>query len=80
MAFLTGATCASDTVDIILRMCWNVEVKHMADRTDIDTAGGNIGTDEDLDFAVLELVEGFHAMALAHVAMQCTSVEPMFDK
>jgi hypothetical protein len=52
--FLSGTPGTADTVDVGLRVEWNVVVEDMADIIDVDTAGGNVSSYEDVDSIVFK--------------------------
>ena len=54
---LAGSSGASDAVDIIVGMPGHVEVEDVADVLDVEAAGGDVGSHEDVDLAVLEAVQ-----------------------
>ena len=75
MTGIAGAAGTADAVDVVLGRERHVEVEHMAHRHDVEAAGGDVGGDQDLDLALLELLERLHACRLAHVAMQRARIE-----
>jgi hypothetical protein len=68
-ALAPGARGAADAVDVLLGDVGQLEVDHVADARDVDPARGDVGRDEDLGAAVLELVERAFALRLALVAV-----------
>ena len=64
-----GATGAADTVHVILERVGEVEVHHVGDTLDVDTAGGDVGGDQDADLAVLEGLQGALTLALRAVGV-----------
>lgn len=78
MTFLASAPGAANAMDIVVLVTRQVVVEHMADVGNIETACGYIAADEKRDLAIAELVEGFHAALLVHVAMDGPCIEPMF--
>ena len=68
-AVAAGAGRAADAVDIGIRHFRQVVVEDMADAGDVDAARGDVGGDEDADFAVTEGLQGALALALALVAV-----------
>ena len=66
----TGAAGAADAVHIIVGVDRHVKVVDMTDLRDIEAAGGDVGSDEQRDFALAELFERGRARGLIHVAVQ----------
>jgi len=51
----SGASGASDAVDIVLGVCRQVVVDDQVDRGDVEPARGDVGRDEDVALASFEL-------------------------
>ena len=66
-----GAASTAHAVDIGFSIAGHVEVDDMADSTDIDTASGNVGGNQNPDASTLEISQGLHAGRLPFVAMDC---------
>ncbi len=64
-----GARGAADAVDVLLRHVGQLEVEHMADARHVDAARGDVGRDQHLDLADLELAQRALALRLALVAV-----------
>ena len=62
-------------MNIVFRVNRNVEIENVAHIGNVETARGNIGSHQQLQFAFLEVRQHGHARALIHIAMQGTSVE-----
>src|SRR5215210_5968897 len=69
------AAGAADAVDIIVGLPRHVEVDDMADAFDVEAARGDVGSDEDVDFARLKAVELGDAARLVHVALDLAGGE-----
>ncbi len=69
VAGAAGTTGAADAVHVIFGHVRQVVVDDMRQCVDVDTACGDVGGDEDLDFIVLEALERAHALRLALVAV-----------
>ena len=67
---LPSSRCSPDAVDIVFRVDRHVEIEDVAHRRNIETASGHVGSDEQRDLVVLELLQRRHARALVHVAMK----------
>src|SRR5450756_417268 len=70
-----GAAGAADAVDVIVRMMRHVEIEDVADGGDIETAGGDIGCDQELRLAVAEGIERRRTRRLIEIAVQRDGVE-----
>ena len=68
-AFGAGARGAADAMDVSLGHVRQVEVDDVANAVDVDTAGGDVGGDQDAGAARAEGVQGVDALALAFVAV-----------
>ena len=64
-----GPTSAADAVNVVFVLKWEVEVDDVGHAGDVDSAGGDIGADEDTEFPFLELIEGALALVLGAVAV-----------
>ena len=69
LAAAARAAGAADAVDVGLGVVRDVEVQHVADAVDVQAAGGDIGGDQDVQLAVLELIDGALALVLRDVAV-----------
>ena len=75
IAFATGTSGAADAVDIGFGVVGNVVVEHVAYALDIEAARGNVGGDEDIELAILQLLDGPLALRLGKVAVDCRRSE-----
>ncbi len=66
----TGTRGAARTVQVVLVVAGRVHVQDQVDAVDVDTAGGDVGRDERVDVALLEVRERPGAGALRHAAVQ----------
>ena len=64
-----GAAGAADAVHVGLGVVRRVEVDHVRDAADVDSAGGDVGRDQRVDLEGLELRERALALALGLVAV-----------
>ncbi len=64
-----GATGAADPVDVVLGDHRQLEVDDVRELLDVDAARGDVGRDEQVDAAGLEVVERAHPLRLALVAV-----------
>ena len=69
VAFCFGAAGPADAVDVVFSILRDPVVDDMRDAGDVDAAGGDIGGDENFVDAILESLEGFHAIRLADVGV-----------
>ena len=69
IAAAPGAAGTTDAVDVALGVVGNVVIQHVADAFHVEAAGGDVGGDEDVDLAVLEILDGLLALRLLHVAV-----------
>nr|GEU28450.1 hypothetical protein [Tanacetum cinerariifolium] len=75
LAIATGTAGTADAVHIVLGELRQVVVEHVGNRRHVDTAGGNVGGDQDFHLAAAQAVQRAVTGALVHVAMQCGSRE-----
>ncbi len=64
----TGGTAG--TVQVVLVVTGRVHVQDQVDAVDVDTAGGDVGGDQDVDVTVLEVGQRAGPRALRHAAVQ----------
>ena len=76
LAAATGAARAADAVHVGLGVGGDVVVDHVADPLDVETAGGDVGGDEDVELALAQLVDGALALHLGDVAVDRRRREP----
>ena len=69
VAAAAGPAGAADAVHVGLGVGGDVVVDDVADPLDVEAAGGDVGGDEDVELAGLELVDGPLALRLRHVAV-----------
>ncbi len=69
LAGAAGATGAADAVDVGLGVVRNVVVDDVRDAVDVESARGDVGGDEDVEGAALELADGPLALRLHDVAV-----------
>ena len=62
-------TRSTDSVDVILRVHWEIVIYHVRDAIDIDAARGDIGGDENTHRARLEILQRAQALILRTVRM-----------
>ena len=55
----------------------DVEIEDVADGRNIETAGGDVGGDQERNFTLAELIECRGARGLIHIAMQGPDAEAM---
>ena len=77
-AFFTGAAGTTDTVQIDIGGARHVEVKHVADIRDINTACGDVGGDQHVHATIGQAFNRFVALNLHHLALQPAGVNPCF--
>ncbi len=65
-----GARGAAGAVQVVLVVTGRVDVQHQVDAVDVDASGGDVGGDQDVDVAVLEVAQGPGTGALGHAAVQ----------
>ena len=75
MAYAASAASAADTVHVILVGVRLREVNHMGDVDDVNTAGSDIGGDQDFGLAALEAFQGALALPLGLAAVDGVSRE-----
>src|SRR5690606_2079097 len=67
--FPAGTAGTTDTVNVGFHVVRDVVVDDVADAIDIEAARGNVGCDEDIELAGLQLVYRSLAQLLRHVAV-----------
>ena len=65
-----GAASTADPVDIILGMTGKVVIDHVGDAFHIDSARGDVGSDEDADTARLKILECTESLILGAVGVE----------
>ena len=79
-AFLTCTPGTTDTVQIDVGGARHIEVKDVADVRNIDTAGGDVGSDQHVYAAIGQTLDGFVTLGLHHLAFQPAGVNPGFTQ
>jgi nicotinate-nucleotide adenylyltransferase len=69
LAAAAGAAGAADAVDVGFGVGRDVVIQHVADAFDVEAARGDVGGDEDVELAVLELLDEPLALRLRDVAV-----------
>ena len=69
LAGFARAAGAADAVDVVFRDVRQVVVDDVRQRLDVQAPRGDVGGDEHLQLAVLEALQGLHALRLALVAV-----------
>src|SRR5258708_3780024 len=75
VALLAGATCPTDAVDVIVVGFRRREVDDVGDVADVNTAGGDVCGDEDVDLVGLEASQGALTLALRFAAVDGVGLE-----
>ena len=75
VARAVGAPRATDAVRVVVDGAGHVVVDDMRDLRDVETSGGEIGGDEDLELALAKAVERLLALRLRHVALDDRHLE-----
>ena len=79
-AGLAGAAGAADAMHVVVGVMRDVEIEDVADVGNVEAAGGDVGGDQQLGFAVAERVERGGARRLIQVAVQRDGVEAVTDQ
>src|SRR5690606_27316261 len=69
----TGAAGTADAVHVGFRVVRDVVVDDVGDARDVQTAGGDVGGDDQIERAALELFDYAFAQLLGHVTVQRTN-------
>src|SRR6185437_14878047 len=64
----SGAAGAADTVDVVIGVMRDVEIEDVAGRGNIEATGGDVGGDQQRNFALAELIQRLRTGRLIHVA------------
>ena len=67
LAFRSGPGGAADTVDVVLAILGQVVIDDMGDAVDVQTARGDIGGNQDRQFAFLEILQYAQPFLLLHI-------------
>ena len=70
LAGAAGAAGAADAVHVALGVVRDVVVQHVADAVHVEAARGDVGGDQHVDAAVLQLLHGLLALLLLDVAVE----------
>src|SRR5437899_7723647 len=71
-ATTTGAAGTANAVNIVFRLFRQVEVHHVGDGRHVDTASGNVGSNQNTHAATTQVVQRAVTPRLRHVAMQAS--------
>ena len=63
-------------MDVVLGVDREIEVHHLRDAVDVDAARDDVGGDEDLDLAVLEILERLEPLFLRAAGVQFGDFHP----
>ena len=66
---LTGPACPAYAVNVTFRVLGQVIIEYMGDAADIETTGGHVGRDEDVDGALSELADDRITLGLCQVTV-----------
>ena len=69
----TGTASTTNAMGITLRIVRHIVIDHMTDAFHIQTAGRNVGRDQNVDLAVFELPDGAFALRLLNITVDCRS-------
>ena len=69
VAFFLGAAGAADAVDVVLGVFGDGVIDNVGDAADVEAAGGEVGGDDDFEFAGAEADEGLGAVLLGDIAV-----------
>src|SRR6266540_3174923 len=65
-----GASRTTDAMDVGIGSVWHVEVDHMRNTVNVQTACRNVGSDHDAEVSCFEAVQGLLTLSLGAVAVQ----------
>ena len=74
-AVAVGTGRTADTVDVVLGVAGHVEVDDHRDVVDVDAAGDDVGGDDDVELAALELEHHLVALGLVEVGVHLAAVD-----
>src|SRR5690606_27069255 len=77
-SFGAGTGSTTDAVYVVFRHIRQVEVDHIRQLVNVDTAGSNVSGYQYLQHAVLELVQHTGTLGLAFVAMDGAGLDAVF--
>src|SRR5699024_2091993 len=71
----TSSTASTaDAVNIRLGVVWNIEVDHVRNAVNVETTCCNVGSNQDVQTAILELVNGALTLVLRDIAVDGSGV------
>ncbi|RPK94458.1 hypothetical protein EES46_01305 [Streptomyces sp. ADI98-10] len=79
-AGLAGTGGTARAVQVVLVVTGRVHVQDQVDAVDVDTAGGDVGRDERVDVALLEVLQDPRTGALGHAAVQRVGLHAGLDE
>ncbi len=77
---LAGTGGTARAVQVVLVVTGRVHVQDQVDAVDVDTAGGDVGRDERVDEALLEVLEHASTGTLRHTAVQGVRLDAGLDE
>jgi hypothetical protein len=72
-----GTRRTSDAMHVVRGVLWQVEVEHVADIRDVQSARCDIRSDQHGEIAIVKVAEELQALVLRHIAGQCLCMEPI---
>ncbi len=66
----TGTTGTADTVHVSFGVVWNIVVNNMADTLNVQTTGGYVGGDQNVEGAFFQAINHLLTQGLAHITIQ----------
>ena len=76
----SGASGTTNAMHVGFGVVRNIVVQYVADAFDVKATCGNIGGNDNIEFAALELIDGALALFLLNVAVErCTGVATRFQ-
>ena len=70
IAIGAGPRRSSDSVHVVGRILRQIEVEHMTDVRDVQSAGCNIGCNQHSEVAVMEVTEELESLVLRHITRE----------
>ena len=73
---VSGPTCPSNSVDIAIRIGWDIIIINVGHTGNVEAPCGHVGCNQDIQVPVLEFLHDLRASVLGEVTMNSGGVVP----